>query len=72
MTQLCDETFILEIWGVCSTPSLPLLPSTSWPRVEVSVKVPFMSERSVSKLFVLDRNIWYHKVQKKKTKQTTF
>ena len=41
------DASILELWGMWSTSSLPLLQSPPWPRVEVLVRVSFMSQTEV-------------------------
>ena len=34
----------LELWGMCSTPSLPLFLGSLWPRVVIPVRVPSMDQ----------------------------
>ena len=44
MTLKHGETPVMGLWGMCSAPSLPLLPGTLWPRVVVLVWAPFMNQ----------------------------
>ena len=39
MKQSDGEASVLELWGMWSSPSLPLLPGPLWPRVVVPVRV---------------------------------
>ena len=39
-----SEAPVLELWGIWSTPSLPLLPGQFWPRMVVPVKVPSIDQ----------------------------
>ena len=42
--QSDSDTLALEIWGMWSTPSLPLLPGPLWPGVVSLDRVPSMSQ----------------------------
>ena len=70
LTASDGEAPFLKIWRVWSSYSLPLLPGTLWIVVVVSLKVPWMGEIDLFKLFVLDRNTWYP-ITVSKIKETT-
>ena len=50
-----EAPVILELWGMWSTPSLPLIPGLLWPRQSVPVRVPSMGP---TELLVLNCNTW--------------
>ena len=39
-----DGEALQEIWGMWSTPSLPLLPGSLWPGMVVPVRIPFIDQ----------------------------
>ena len=48
---------MLELWGMWSTPSLPLLPCSLQPKVLVAVSVPAMGQIILYELFVFDGTV---------------
>ena len=47
-----SEVPILELWRICNTPSLPLLPVLLWPKVVVPVRVPLMVQMEICNHFL--------------------
>ena len=42
--QSNGESLVPELWGMWSTPSLPLIPGPLWPWVVVTARVPSMGQ----------------------------
>ena len=69
--QFDDEAPVLEIWGMGSTPSFPLLPGPLWPRVVAPDRILSMGQiwhfklcankwLMLIKLLVIHSNTWNH------------
>ena len=54
-----DEVPALEIWGMWSIPSLPLLPDLLWPRVGAPDRVQSMGQIELFDIETVSKQITY-------------
>ena len=54
----CEFPIMLELWGMRSTPSLPLLPGPHWPRVVAPHMVLSMGQIELNCVLILNWITW--------------